>query len=168
VLVTLLVLLASLWPAVVASRVVYQRGVMAERVEPGVRRPVTAVVLEDAGSTTAVSSQGAILGIKAKARWTMPDGGQRTAVISVPAQAKAGSTLEMWIDSSGRPTAPPRTHPQTVADSVVAGFGVMAGATGVLLLMLSLVRWTLDRRRYAEWDKAWTAAHDRWRRPRQP
>ncbi|MCW2880576.1 MAG: hypothetical protein JWQ95_4676 [Sphaerisporangium sp.] len=168
VLITLLVLVACLWPAVLAGRIVYQRGVMAERAEPGLRQPVTAVLLEDAASTTAVSSQGTVLGIKAKARWYTPTGRMRTEVVSVPAQAKAGSTLELWVDGSGRPTTAPRTHPQTVADSVVAGFGVMAGATGVLFLNLAVFRWMLDRRRYVDWDKAWTSAHDRWRRPRQP
>ncbi|MEU8266130.1 hypothetical protein AB0B89_03105 [Sphaerisporangium sp. NPDC049002] len=168
VLLTLLALLVCVWPAVLAARAVYGRGVVAERVEPGQRKAVTAVLLEDAASTSAVSSQGAVLGIKAKARWYTPDGRVRTDVVTVPAHAKAGSALEMWIDSSGRPTAPPRTHSQTVADAVVAGFGVETGAAGLLFLNLALVRWMLDRRRYDDWDKAWTSAHDRWRRPRQP
>jgi hypothetical protein len=168
VIITLLALLASVWPAVLVARVVYQHGVVAERVEPGVREAVTAVLLEDAASTSAVSSHGAVLGVKAKARWYLPDGQLRTGVVSVPAHARAGSTLEMWIDSSGRPTAAPRTHPQTVADTVVAGFGVLTGAAGLLCLNLLLVRWLLDRRRYVEWDRAWISAHDRWRGPRRP
>ncbi|WP_214411504.1 Rv1733c family protein [Sphaerisporangium fuscum] len=168
VLLTLLALVAALWPAVLAGGAVYRRGLSAERVEPGLRQPVTAVLLEDAASTDAISTQGAVIGIKAKARWYTPDGRQHVDVVSVPAHAKAGSALEMWIDAKGRPTAPPRTHAQTVADASVAGFGVMAGAGGLLFLNLALVRWMLDRRRYAEWDKAWNSAHDRWRRPRQP
>lgn len=99
---------------------------------------------------------------------TCPTAGLRTAVVTVPAHAKAGSSLEMWIDSSGRPTAPPRTHSQTVADTVVAGFGVETGVAGLLFLNLAMVRWLLDRRRYVDWDRAWISAHDRWRRPRQP
>ncbi|WP_248959899.1 Rv1733c family protein [Sphaerisporangium perillae] len=168
VLLTLLALLAGLWPATIAARMVYQRGVVAEREEPAHRSQVTAVLLEDAASTSTVSSQGAVLGIKAKVRWYTPEGLMRTEVTSVPAQAKAGSALELWIDASGRPTTAPRTHPQTVADTAVAGFGVMAGAAGVLFLNLVLIRWMLDRRRYAEWDREWIGAHDRWRRPRQP
>ncbi|MEV7965938.1 hypothetical protein AB0O34_08130 [Sphaerisporangium sp. NPDC088356] len=167
-LLTLLALLVGIWPSMLAARAVYNRGVVAEHVEPAQRQAVTAVLLEDAASTSAVSSQGAVLGIKAKARWYMPDGRLRTDVVTVPAHAKAGSSLEMWIDSSGHPTAPPRTHSQTVADTVVAGLGVETGAAGLLFLNLALVRWMLDRRRYVDWDKAWTSAHDRWRRPRQP
>ncbi|MFC4530754.1 hypothetical protein [Sphaerisporangium dianthi] len=167
VLVTLLALLISLWPAAIAAHVVYQRGLTAEREEPVLRKHVTAVLLENAASTSTVSSQGAVLGIKAKVRWYTPDGRPHTEVMAVPAQAKAGTALEMWVDSAGRPAAAPRTHPQTLADSVVAGFGVMAGAAGILFLNLALVRWLLDRRRYAEWDDDWAALHRRWRRPRR-
>ncbi|MEV6979758.1 hypothetical protein AB0M95_00580 [Sphaerisporangium sp. NPDC051017] len=168
VLITLLALVLSLWPALVAAGAVYQRGLMSERVEPGLRQPVTAVLLEDAHSTSPVSSQGAVLGVKAKARWILPDGSAREGVISVPPHARAGSSLEMYVDGSGKPTAAPRTHAQTVADATVAGFGVVAGAGGLLFLNLSLVRWMLDRRRYVEWENEWNAVHDRWRRPRQP
>lgn len=168
VLITLLAIVISVWPAMAVGRMVYQRGVVAERAEPGVRTPVTAVLLENAASSSTVSSQGTILGIKAKVRWYTPLGRPHTQVVSVPAEARAGSTLELWIDSAGRPTSPPRTHPQTIADTTVAVFGVMSGAVSLLLLNLMLLRWVLDRRRYAEWERAWTSAHDRWRRPRQP
>ncbi|GII81475.1 hypothetical protein Sru01_64570 [Sphaerisporangium rufum] len=168
VLVTMLAVLAAVWPALLAGRVVYQRGLVAERVEPAVRHRVTAVLLEDAASSDTVTSQGAVLGIKAKVMWHTPDGRARSQVVPVPAQAKAGSTLKMWIDAAGRPAAAPRTHPQTVADAVVAGFGVFAGGTGLLIGGLALARWSLDRRRYQEWEEAWSTAHDRWRRPRQP
>ncbi|MET8142590.1 hypothetical protein ABZU32_19970 [Sphaerisporangium sp. NPDC005288] len=168
VLVTLLALLISVWPAAIAAHLVYQRGVAAERLEPVQRKQVTAVLMEDAASTSTVSSQGAVLGIKAKVRWYTPDGRPHTETLAVPAQAKSGSTLEMWVDASGRPVAAPRTHAQTVADTVVAGLGVLFAACGVLFTNLALFRWLLDRRRYAEWDQAWAGAHQRWRRPRQP
>ncbi|GII87962.1 hypothetical protein Ssi03_59520 [Sphaerisporangium siamense] len=168
VLLTLLVLVASVWPALLAGRVVYQRGLTAERVDPEVRQQVTAVLLENGAATNPVSSQGTVLGVKAKARWYMPDGSVHMGVVSVPAHAKAGSSLELWVDAHGTPTAAPRTHAQTVADAVVAGFGVVAGIGGLLFLNLALLRWMLDRRRYVEWEKEWTAVHDRWRRPRQP
>ncbi|GGL00664.1 hypothetical protein Sme01_40590 [Sphaerisporangium melleum] len=168
VLITLLALLLCLWPAALAAGAVYQRGATAEREEPAQRRQVTAVLIEDATSTSTVSSQGAILGTKAKVRWYGPDRREHTQVMAVPAQSKAGSTLELWIDSADHPVAAPRTHAQTLADTIVAGFGVMAAAGGVLFLNLTLVRWLLDRRRYAEWDAEWAGVHQRWRRPRQP
>ncbi|MFC4590777.1 Rv1733c family protein [Sphaerisporangium corydalis] len=168
VILTLLALIAGLWPAVLGARAVYDRGVIAERAVPGQREAVTAVLLEDATSTSSVSSQGTVLGTKAKARWYTPGGRLVTGVVPVAEHAKAGSALELWIDGKGRPTAAPRTHAQTVADSVVAGFGVAAGVAALLMLNLGLVRWTLDRRRYAAWDEEWSSAHDRWRRPRQP
>ncbi|MFC6085220.1 Rv1733c family protein [Sphaerisporangium aureirubrum] len=167
VLITMLVLLACLWPALAVAGTVYRQGVALEHADPQVRHPVMAVLLENAASTTTVTAQGTAVEVKAKVRWQGPDGRQHVAVRPVPAEARSGSTLRIWVDESGDPVAPPRRHTQTVTDAAVAGFGVMVAASGVLFVILSLVRWLLDRRRYADWDTAWTSAEQRWRPRKQ-
>ncbi|MDH2425466.1 hypothetical protein [Sphaerisporangium sp. TRM90804] len=165
---TLLAVLVSVWPAVLAGQAVYRHGAAMERSDPGARHSVTAVLLEDAAGGGTAAAQGTILGVQAKARWHTPDGRERIGVVSVPADARAGSSLKMWVDSTGRAASAPRTHAQTVADSTVAAFGVFAGTAAVLFLNLAAVRWMLNRRRYAEWEQEWTSIRDRWRGPRRP
>jgi hypothetical protein len=164
---TMLILLACLWPAFAVAGTVYREGAAREQSEPEVRRSVMALVLQDAVRTTTITAQGTVVEVKAKVRWQAPDGRERVAVRTVPADARAGSTLRMWVDEAGDPVPAPRQHAQTVADAAVAGFGVMAVAAGLLFVALTVVRWLLDRRRYADWDTEWTVAEQRWRPRKQ-
>ncbi|GAA1257257.1 hypothetical protein GCM10009677_04490 [Sphaerisporangium rubeum] len=167
VLLILLILLACLWPALAVAGQVYRRGMAEEQAAPEVRQPVVAVLLQDATSTTTVTAQGTVVQVKAKVRWQAPDGSEHVAVRTVPAQARAGSVTRMWVDEAGDPVAAPRQHVQTVTDAAVAGFGVMVAASGLLFSGLMVVRWLLDRRRYADWDAAWESAEQRWRPRKQ-
>ncbi|WP_347630268.1 hypothetical protein [Sphaerisporangium sp. B11E5] len=167
VLLTLVILFACLWPALLVAGEVYRQGLARELAEPGVRQPVMAVLLEDATSTTTVTAQGTVVQVKAKVRWQAPDGSERVAVRPVPADSRAGSMTRMWVDEAGDPVAAPRRHAQTVTDAAVAGFGVMVAASAVLLVGLTVIRWLLDRRRYADWDTAWESAEQRWRPRKQ-
>ncbi|WP_406315437.1 hypothetical protein OHA77_01180 [Streptosporangium sp. NBC_01639] len=158
VLAILVIFIAFLWPAAAFGRQVYAGGLRAELTSPGHRQPVLAEVVDPAGGT----------GWRPRTvRWTTPQGGARTAQIVLSPSTPAGSHTQIWIDGTGKPTAPPQSHIKTVTDTTVAVVTIVSGAGAVLLLCLAGARGLLNRRRDAEWERAWTLADQRWRRPRQ-
>ncbi len=164
--VTLILLLFSVWPAVVMGRLAYENGLQAERVGPGIRQQVTATLVQDAPDPVLVGGKdnGVAPESHAAARWVTPSGERRTGQVAVPAGAKAGASVKVWIDGRGELTRPPTTHTDTLAGAVTTTLLVIAGAAAALTLGFRGFRWLLDRGRYAAWDASWAEASARWRR----
>lgn len=127
------------------------------------RHQVRAVLLESAPHTPpAVDFGSAQAGYEAKVRWTGPDGTVHTEQAAVSAGQRKGSWTTVWTDDRGERTRPPITGPEILSDSVAAGL------TAAVMFALSLVgvRWALrrrlDRRRMADWDRAWAEVGPRW------
>jgi len=82
------------------------------------------------------------------------------------AGARAGRTVIVWIDGSGRPAAAPQQH-SDVAGQVILATALAPVALILVALILVLVAAgrlpasMLDRRRLAAWDDEW--AQRTWR-----
>jgi hypothetical protein len=82
-------------------------------------------------------------------------GGVRNAVTTVADNAAPGDRVQVWVDSGGSLTQPPRTHAETTLDAMETG------ALGVFgLLLLGYRGWIIHRewclhRRSASWDAEW-------------
>ncbi|MFI6923035.1 hypothetical protein ACIBIZ_24035 [Nonomuraea spiralis] len=164
--VAVLLVLISVWPAVLAGRITYEGGLRNARVGPGFRQQVTATLLREPRSVRAAFGESAASTVPA--RWTTPAGVVRTGRISAPAGTRAGQSVPLWIDHEGDPTTPPPSRTDIVLRGVgMALFTLLLAMLLVAGLLAALLR-LLDRRRYAEWDAAWIRADDRWRRPRRP
>jgi hypothetical protein len=74
------------------------------------------------------------------------------------------ANARLWVDAAGRPAAPPPQRAETVTRAGLAAAGVVASAAVLAWACFALVRHRLDRRRYREWEAAWAAADQRWRR----
>ena len=100
------------------------------------------------------------------ARWTAPDGRRCSGWIEAAPGAHVGSRVLVWVDRSGMLTGPP------ASTMLMRGLGTGAeiGAAALLALMLyatgRAVRFLLDRRRLAVWEKAWQAVGPQWSRRR--
>ncbi|MEV1168462.1 hypothetical protein [Nonomuraea sp. NPDC049784] len=164
--VSLILLLFSVWPAVVMGRLAYENGLQAERAGPGIRQQVTATLVQDALDTVLVGGKddGAAPESHAAARWVTPSGEQKIGRVAVPTGAKAGTAVKVWIDGRGELTRPPTSHAETLAGAVTTTLLVIAGAAATLMLGFRCFRWLLDRGRYAAWDASWAEACGRWRR----
>ncbi|MFI7636777.1 hypothetical protein [Nonomuraea sp. NPDC049400] len=162
--VTVILLLFSVWPAVVMGRLAYENGLRAERAGPGIRQQVTATLLQDAPDAVVGPDNGVAPESRAAARWVAPSGGQRTGQVAVPAGTKAGTAVKVWIDGRGELTRPPTSHADTLAGAVITTLLVIVGAAATLMLGLRSFTWLLDRGRYAAWDASWAEACERWRR----
>jgi hypothetical protein len=98
----------------------------------------------------------------ARARWTAPDGTQRTGEINVSSGANAGSTAWLWTNVDGRAASPPISRPALTALAIT-----LAAVTPLLLGLLLAVgyrvaRFGLDRSRLAEWERAWWLIGPEW------
>lgn len=168
VVVSVLLVLLSVWPAVVAGRLAYDNALREESTGSRAPRQVMATLLEDAPVTRVSFTEVPSGRQEAVARWTTHSGEVRIGTVPVRPLAKAGAVIPVWIDAAGKPAAPP-------ADSSVLHMrGVAVGMLIVLVTMFLVLcafagfrRW-LDRARYREWDADWVRASDRWRRPQHP
>ncbi|MFI6175119.1 hypothetical protein ACIA8R_06220 [Nonomuraea sp. NPDC051191] len=164
--VAVLLVLLSVWPAVLAGRVAYEGGLRDARVGPGHRQQVTATVLREPRPVRPGFGEAATSTVPAS--WTTPAGSARTGQVQVPAGTRAGQTVPLWIDPEGDPTTPPAGHTDVVLRGVGLAAFVQVLACLLVLGAVAALRRLLDRRRYADWDAAWLRADDRWRRPRRP
>ncbi|WP_182901915.1 hypothetical protein [Microbispora sp. H10830] len=161
--------LIAAWPAALAARTVYDDGVAAERVGPGTRQLVEATLVEanSIGDTSAVPANGRGLPAAIPARWTLPSGEVRAGVVPAALLLRNGpADARLWVDAAGRPAAPPPQRAETVTRAGLAAAGVVASAAVLAWACFALTRHRLDRRRYREWEAAWAAADQRWRRHR--
>ena len=135
-------------------------GTAEQRVERS-WRPVSAVLLQAAPAPPSTSE-----GISyswVRARWITPHGSRRTGQIPVSTAMAAGRAVRLWVDAAGSPTTdPPLTHRairgrESIA-AVIAPFGL-----GIVLACLAWAgRWELDRRRFADWEAAWSVVGPQW------
>ena len=149
---------ASVWAVGMAGHL-YQ----SERAAAARLRPATAVL----------SQPGPVAGSQktAAATWRLPDGAERSGTLTtatVPAiyDAPAGTSVQVWLDYSGQPLAPPLSWSDMIVTALLASFIAIAAAAAVLFLCYFLCRAVLDRHRAAGWDSAWAAVGPRWTRRR--
>ena len=123
-------------------------------------RPAVAVLSEPGPVTT---TPAAAVG----ARWRLPNGTERSGTlttVTAPAiyHAPAGTSVQIWLDRSGEPEAPPPSTAGMIFSALLAGITATAGATVVLILCYIFCRTLLDRHRLAGWESAWAAIGPRW------
>jgi hypothetical protein len=99
---------------------------------------------------------------KATVRWTEPGDGPRTATARAPVGARTGDTVDVWLDSRGRPVGPPPDSTAVWQHTVVVGVCAAGGAGAVVLLGHAVVRRAALRRRLAEWEQEWARTEPHW------
>ncbi|MEU7890664.1 hypothetical protein AB0B54_34615 [Microbispora bryophytorum] len=169
--------LFAVWPAVLAARAVYDDGIAAERAGSGTRQLVEVTLVETASieatsigaasieAAPAVQANGRGLPAVSPARWTLPSGEVREGVVPAALLLRDGpANARLWVDAAGRPVAPPPQRAETMTRAGLAAAGAVASVAVLAWACFALARGWLDRRRYREWEAAWAAADQRWRR----
>ena len=158
------VLLAAFLTASVGAACIAGHLCRSERAAAVRLRPATAVL----------SQPGPVAGgqaTAAAATWRLPDGAERSGTlttVTAPAiyDARAGTSVKVWLDHAGQALAPPLSWPDMIVTAVLESFVAIVAAAAVLLLCYVLCRVVLDRHRAAGWDSAWAAVGPRWTRRR--
>jgi hypothetical protein len=101
---------------------------------------------------------------RAPAVWSGPSGGQHTGLVVVPIDAKAGSSVLVWIDGDGDLT----TRPLDAGGAMARAVG-MAAVTYVWTSALAAgaylaFRASLDRSRLRRWAADWAVVEPVWTR----
>ncbi|MET7332067.1 hypothetical protein [Nonomuraea sp. NPDC005650] len=159
-LVTVLLVLLSGWPAAVAGRQAYEHALRAA--DDG-RREVVATLL--AGAPVTSLSFGEVPRTEpAPARWTTPSGLEISGSVMAPPLAKAGTPIRIWIDPGGRRVAAPPSPVDLRVTAVATALLLVLATAVVAAAGFAGVRRLLDRGRYREWEAAWSLADARRRR----
>ena len=95
------------------------------------------------------------------ARWTV-DGRWYAGDVPASASSRAGSTVAVWLDQSGRVRTPPLTAAQLGQRVLTATVFALSGLVVLLASVTWLFKRALDRRRLAAWETAWLAVGPRW------
>jgi hypothetical protein len=105
--------------------------------------------------------------VPAQAQWLGPAGQALSGEVPAPAGTRAGQTVQIWVDGSGRVTGAPLGSAE-LTRRVISAEVVAPAALAVLLLCLAgVARWLLNRRRLAAWETAWASIGPRWSRHRK-
>ncbi|WP_328883695.1 Rv1733c family protein [Streptomyces sp. NBC_00299] len=126
------------------------------------RRHVRAEVVGKSADAVPMAQGGRQPSARTAVRWTEPEGGPRTATARVPAGTRAGDTVDVWLDSRGRSTAPPASGMAVWQHTVTVGVCAAGGAVAVILLGHAVVRHNAMRRRLAEWEQEWAQTEPDW------
>jgi hypothetical protein len=126
------------------------------------RHQVTATLMEDAPPAAGADHAGAATTVVAT--WTAPSGTGREGVVHVPAGAKAGSTVIIWVDADGAVTTPPLADADVVARAIGYSVPTFVGTSLLALLCYLGVRRLLDRSRMRRWAAGWAVVEPVWSR----
>ncbi|MEW9529695.1 hypothetical protein [Microbispora sp. NPDC049125] len=139
----------------------YDDGVRTEAQQQRSRHQVTATLVEDV-TTPRLSAAGAAVG-HAQARWTAPDGVQRTGVVDAAPSKHAGDVIRVWTDEHGTLTPRPQDRETTVVAALTVGTGVPMAASAGLAVLVLLVRTVNQRRARRAWEAQWSVVEPMWR-----
>jgi hypothetical protein len=143
--------------AVAAGQLTDSIGSRIAHEQQSVRHHVPAVLLAPAPNSGYVGYMPEV-----RARWTAPDGAQRTGAVPALPSQRAGTTVMVWTDAAGHLTERPLTVAQVHDQAVMAAI-VTAIVLGVVLWCTGeLAHYLLGRRRLAAWDAEWRAIGPQW------
>ncbi|WP_077800772.1 DUF3592 domain-containing protein [Streptomyces sp. JHA26] len=144
---------AALWAQGQAQRIAAQ-----QRAE---RHRVHATVVDRTPDSVASAQTGG-QSYRVVVRWTTPGGDTRTATSRVPAGARQGDVVTVWLDSRGRSVPPPTGGSAVLEHTVTVGAFATLGAALTVLVGHSLGQRAALRRRMAEWERDWACTEPQW------
>jgi hypothetical protein len=127
-------------------------------------RPTAAVLSQPGpGAATTTADTTATTG----ASWRLPNRTERSGALTTqtaPAiyYAPAGTEVQIWLNRSGEPVAPPPTSEDMILTALCAGFTIAVAAAVAFIICYRLCRMALDRHRLTRWESAWAAVGPHW------
>jgi hypothetical protein len=123
---------------------------------------LTSATLEQPASAGLIALDGNWETSWVRVGWQLPGRTPGTGLIAVALNAKKGQHVTVWVTPANKLTHPPLSNAD-VADRVLTAAAVAPVALAVLLLIAGdVVRVVANRRRMADWTRAWEAAGPKW------
>lgn len=149
-----------------AGHATYAALLRAEHVQQATRHQVRAELLQRAENRTVVNGSELDIRVPVRARWTTVTGVPRIGQLMAPAGSPQGTTVTVWMDSSGALVNPPLQPGQVAGRADLADAGAVAGIGILYLCGAVIIRLVLNRRRMAAWDADWAFTEPMWNRQR--
>jgi hypothetical protein len=125
------------------------------------RVPATLLEVDPAAPAEASASASWVQG---PAVWTDPAGNERRGTVAVPAGARAGITVDVWIDREGARTPPPLSASDATGRAFSEGSATFGGLSLIAVGAYLSVRRLLDRSRFRRWAAEWATVEPVWTR----
>ena len=130
------------------------------------RYAVTATLTQDAPPLGRGSRGEVVTGTsEVPARWSQSDGTERTGEVKTYNGLTNGAQVRIWLDQNGNVTAEPVTGEQATFTGIGIAAAIWVGATTALCALYLLVRFGLNRNRFAAWDREWVRVDRDWNHP---
>lgn len=127
---------------------VHDARVRAYSEEAQTRHTVAAIAVADSSAV----AHPTFVDFTVRVKWSA-EGADHIATLNYDQPVRAGEAIDVWVDDTGAHSGPPapaaRAGFDAVGVAVASWAAVIAAAAGITLA----IRWTLDRRRYAEWER---------------
>jgi hypothetical protein len=101
---------------------------------------------------------------RAPAVWSGPSGAEHTGALVVPAGARAGSTVGVWVDRDGELTTRPLDRGAAVSRAVAMAVGTYLCLSSLAAGLYLAVGAALDRGRLRRWAAEWAVIEPEWTR----
>jgi hypothetical protein len=139
----------------------HSQGQAVAAAEAADRHQVTAMLLDDAAlpADAGIADPGTMT---ATVSWTGPSGNARKGVVAVPREARAGSTVTIWIGRDGDVARRPASPSDVAAEATGLGLVILMAISLVATLAYLAFRKLLDRSRLRRWAAEWAVVEPVW------
>ncbi|HUA41960.1 MAG TPA: hypothetical protein VMA32_10360 [Streptosporangiaceae bacterium] len=121
-------------------------------------REVRATLLQAAATATPLTGS---VSFPVRARW-LADGATHLGLVRALAGTPRGTTVQIWVTRGGEVARQPLTRSQLEGRVATADVFAPAAVALAMCLLMSVLRWLLDRHRQASWGASWTSFGPRW------
>lgn len=156
---TLLFVLTGVIVAAVTIDLVDHAGLRAEHLQAKTRHSVSATVVRTSRAGDTVQPG---LTRDTRIRWVDRAGHAHTGSVAPTDRDRVGGHREIWIDRAGSLVGHPRTHHQTLTDTMLAALAALAALGMLHSAVYAIVLRRIDRRRLAMWEREWVTIAPRW------
>jgi hypothetical protein len=120
------------------------------------------VILEQNAAQGTIGADGDWETAWVKAQWPTPGGAERTGLVAVALNARAGQHLTVYETAAGRLTREPLTRAEVAERMAMAAIACPVALAVVLTIAIGATRVLAYRRRMACWTREWEATGPRW------
>ena len=102
------------------------------------------------------------LDVTTSATWLGPDGRSHTGNVAASPGARAGSSVDIWVDRSGRPVEAPMSAAAADDEALVAAAVTFLAVVIAGLSLHLVVHVLLTRQRNRRWEAGWQSVEPLW------
>jgi len=127
------------------------------------RHRAEAVLIEDAPQPLgSAGRRSAVESPRVQATWRASDGTERHGTVQANYDAKAGTTVQIWIDRSGALAKAPLTAGGAAFNAITIAVLLWTAVAAVMILLYLVVRSTHQRIRLRRWAGEWERIAPGW------